>query len=258
VTLKVLGCSGGVGPGSRPSCYLVGSAVAIDAGCLASALAFEEQRRVRHVLLSHSHLDHLRDLPLFLDNVYGAGEPPVSVLAPEPVLDALRAHIFNGLLWPDLIALARPFAVLEAVSPGAAIPLGEVEATPFASYHGLPATGYLLRRAGAAGRPATLALTTDTGYEPQFFADLAALEDLASLVIETSFPDRLSDVAQRSYHLTPSMLRRGLEPVLEAHPDLEVLVTHLKPSCREEVASELEGLGIPLRILADGDELPLP
>ena len=41
------------------SSCLLNDAVALDAGCLGFAHAPERQARVRHVLLSHTHLDHL-------------------------------------------------------------------------------------------------------------------------------------------------------------------------------------------------------
>jgi ribonuclease BN (tRNA processing enzyme) len=42
--------------------------LAVDAGAIATALTLDEQIAVDDVLLTHSHLDHVRDLPLMLIN----------------------------------------------------------------------------------------------------------------------------------------------------------------------------------------------
>ena len=43
--------------------FLVNDELMVDAGTLASGLTLEEQQRVKHILLSHLHLDHIKDIP---------------------------------------------------------------------------------------------------------------------------------------------------------------------------------------------------
>src|SRR6516165_8193089 len=50
--------------------FLINDALAIDAGSLGFFRAPREQARIKHVLLSHTHIDHLASLPIFLDNAY--------------------------------------------------------------------------------------------------------------------------------------------------------------------------------------------
>ena len=68
--VRVLGCYGGEMPGHRTTCILVNSHLLIDAGAVAAALPLKDQAKVEAVLLSHSHLDHVRDLPLLADNIF--------------------------------------------------------------------------------------------------------------------------------------------------------------------------------------------
>lgn len=262
IQLRVLGCSGGVAPGRGSTCFLLDRQVAVDAGCLASALSLEDQRLVRDVLVTHPHLDHLRDLALFLDNTHGQATEPATIHAPPPVLDALLAHYFNGVLWPELSTISPPPARMREVLPEQTIRLRELEVTPFTSYHGSPAVGYILRRqrsdAGDSVPGPSLAIATDTGYHEPLFEQLAALPDLAALVIEASFPNRLRDVATSSHHLTPDLLERGLRIIKKRHPECEVLVTHLKPAYREEICHELAALPLTVEILQDGDQHEIP
>lgn len=277
--LEVLGCGGGSAPGRAPTSFLLGDEVAIDAGNLTAALELEVQARIRHVLLTHAHWDHLRDLPLFLDNTFRPGAEPVTVWGLDSVLEALKQHVFNDVIWPDLERFTPAAVRLAEVHPGDSftLPAGDssLEVVPFPSYHGVPATGYLIRYAFPRGdrnerstetpsyptssppgaRRAALALTTDTGFAPAFFEALARTADLTALVIEVSFPNRLEELAKASHHLTPALLGAGLGDVLAAHPALRVCVSHLKPSFEAEVREELSLLDLPLRILAPGDRI---
>ena len=103
--LRVLGCFGGSVKGRHLSSYLLNESIALDAGALTQTLTLEEQTRVRHVIVTHSHLDHNCALAFFADNVYGRIEEPAVVYATAPVLAALRQHMFNDVLWPDFSRL---------------------------------------------------------------------------------------------------------------------------------------------------------
>ena len=86
--LRILGCSGGEAEGERLTGLLVNRQVAIDAGSLTQALTVEEQIAVRHVFLSHSHLDHMCTLPFYTKNIFGHTPSPVGIRALPETLDA--------------------------------------------------------------------------------------------------------------------------------------------------------------------------
>ena len=77
--LKVLGCSGGELPGHRTTCFLVDGALAIDAGALTASLPLEELLGIDDILLTHSHFDHVKDIPLLADLLVGRRRRPVRV-----------------------------------------------------------------------------------------------------------------------------------------------------------------------------------
>ena len=55
--------------------YLINGNIAVDAGCLSVGLGIPEMSRIKHVFITHSHLDHVAALPPFLDAVYdGSGD----------------------------------------------------------------------------------------------------------------------------------------------------------------------------------------
>ena len=62
MNVKVLGCHGGESKKHRSTSFLVNDRIAIDAGAIAGRLSLDEQSRIETVLVSHPHLDHVRDL----------------------------------------------------------------------------------------------------------------------------------------------------------------------------------------------------
>src|SRR5215469_4187100 len=80
---------------------LFNSTIALDAGPLAFYGSLARLRRIKHILLTHSHIDHVASLPMFLDNVYdGSGNCPI-IYGHEATLECLRTDLFNNRLWPD-------------------------------------------------------------------------------------------------------------------------------------------------------------
>ena len=106
--------------------FLINDEVAIDAGAIGLLADLQRQQRVRHVFITHEHLDHIATLPIFLENVYEPGPDCVELLASRAVLDFLHEDMFNGRVWPDFFDLSRPsdaFVRTTALEPMQPIPL---------------------------------------------------------------------------------------------------------------------------------------
>ena len=99
--VRVLGCSGAIAQGCRTTSFLINHNILIDAGTGVGDLTLEEMRRIDHVFLTHSHLDHIAALPLMLDSVSSLRNQPVQVHALPATIAALQAHVFNNTIWPD-------------------------------------------------------------------------------------------------------------------------------------------------------------
>ena len=105
--IRVLGCSGSIAAGCRTTAFLLDDDVLIDAGTGVGDLTLDELSRIDHIVLSHSHLDHVLGVPLLADSVMRrrAGRPPIQVHGLPATLAALRDHVFNGAIWPDFTRL---------------------------------------------------------------------------------------------------------------------------------------------------------
>ncbi len=256
--IRVLGCSGSIAAGSRTTSFLLGDNVLIDAGTGVGDLTLDEMVRIDHILVTHSHLDHVLSIGLLADSVTrrrsAAARPPIRVHALAPTIAALRMHVFNGVIWPDFTRLpdaAHPVLQFQAIEVGDVLQLGGRSVEVLPALHTVPAVGYAV-----LGSQGAWVFTGDTGPNPALWARLAQLA-VATLVIETAFGDDERELASISKHLCPSDLRAEL-----AHlsTPTDVYITHIKPGEVAAVMSEIAAQVSPHRVraLASGDVMELP
>ena len=223
--IKVLGCSGGVGPGLRTTTLLVDGEILVDAGTGVGDLSLAQMRKVGRVFLTHSHLDHVCGLAFMADNLFDEIHRPIQVMASGETLRILRRHLFNWKLWPDFSRLPdkdAPVLSFRSIRKGRRLKLGDDRfIQPFAVNHTVPAVGYVL-----STRDKTFAFTGDTGSSEELWSFLNALDRLDYLMIDVAFPDEEHELGQISRHYTPTLLASELSQ-LRHRPEL--LLTHHKP-----------------------------
>ena len=88
--------------------YLINDQVAIDAGSVGLLADLKRQEQIKHVFVTHQHIDHIATLPILLENVYEPGPRSIEVLSAKDVLHLLQKDLFNGRIWPDFFALSTP------------------------------------------------------------------------------------------------------------------------------------------------------
>jgi ribonuclease BN (tRNA processing enzyme) len=232
--ITVLGASGGIGPQARTTALRVDSDILIDAGTGVGDLSLEAMRAIDHVFLTHSHLDHVAALPFMLDTVGAQRGRPVTVYAQAATAEALKAHVFNDVIWPDFGRIPspeRPFMRWQVVPVGGEVTLGGRRLRSVAVNHVVPAVGYLVSGSGGS-----VAFSGDTTTTEEFWSVLNACPDLRHVIIETSFLDAEEDIARVSRHLCPRLLAGELAKLKSA---AQVHVTHLMPGEEEEIMREI-------------------
>lgn len=231
--IKVLGCSGGVGPGLRTTSLLVNDAVLIDAGTGVCDLSLAQMRKIGDVFITHSHLDHVAGLAFMADNLFDLIERPLQIHATEVTLQTLRDHLFNWKLWPDFSELPdknNPLITWHLVKPGVPDHINGHTLTAFDVLHTVPAVGYALQ-----GKEGAFAFSGDTYATDDLWNALNALPQLDSLMIDVAFTDEDDELARVSRHFTPELLGRELRK-LRHKPTL--YLTHHKPGCEEDIARQ--------------------
>ena len=234
--VRVLGCSGAIAKDCRTTSFLIDNDVLIDAGTGVGDLTLAEMRSIDHVLLTHSHLDHVAALPLMVDAIASARSTPVQIHALPGTIAALKAHIFNDVIWPDFSCIPTPQAPLisfHEIRTGQVLQIGKKLIEVLPAVHTVPAVGYAV----TAGRGCWV-FTGDTERNPALWERINQL-DVAMLVIETAFSNREKDLARRSLHLSPSVLAEELD-CIDTAKSFPIYITHTKPAETEQIMTEIQ------------------
>jgi cAMP phosphodiesterase len=219
--------------------FLVNETLAIDGGSLGCGLALEQQKRVRRVIITHAHSDHIATLPVFLAEVFPFLKEPVCVYSVLEVIRALQDHVFNDLVWPDFYSID----LLHGDGPG----LRYVEIEPLVPFEveGLRVTpvemNHTVRTIGLAvedDRSAVI-VTSDTYHTEEIWRLANRLEHLKALFVDVSYPNEMQALAAASRHFTPRSLAEELRKLKHAAP---VFAVHLKPQFQATVRQQLAQL----------------
>jgi ribonuclease BN (tRNA processing enzyme) len=251
--IKVLGCSGAEFPGRNPPSLLLDHEIVFDAGSLTRVLDVKGQLKIKHIFITHAHLDHVTGIPFLAENIISAKRwHSIQILGIPPVIKAIRKNIFNGSIWPDFGAIPnsrKPILRFVKLKVGRSIGLNAYSITPYKVNHSVPAVAYFVE--DQRGR--RFFYTGDTGPFDTTWEKIGARK-IHCLIIEVSFPNRMEKIAMETGHLTPELLKRELFK-MNREPG-RILVTHLKPRYLRAIRTELQGLKIKnLRLLCDGETL---
>jgi ribonuclease BN (tRNA processing enzyme) len=235
---------------------LVDDVLALDAGGLTSGLSLSAQLKLKAILLTHQHFDHIRDIPTLGMNLF-LRRASVNIYSIPLVFDILKTYLLNDKVYTNF--LERPaskptfrFMALEPLKP-VQIEGYSVLAVPVIHSH--TAVGYQI--ASQDGK--ALFFTGDTGpglaeYWPQVSPQL--------LITEVTASNRYDNFGRGSGHLTPNLLKQELVSFQKLKGYLpQVATVHMSPDLEAEIASELatvaEELNTTIIVAHEGMELCL-
>lgn len=216
---------------------LIDGVLALDAGGLTSALTFNQQRKVKSILLTHQHFDHVKDVAsLGLKNAF---QPAIQLYGAEAVLKALSENLINGVLYPNFFKWPsdeNPSLKFNIISPFQRFETLNYSILPLPIKHSVPALGYALSQSEK-----TLFYTGDTGpglsqcwehISPQI------------IITEVTGPSSMGDFLMRAGHLTPQLLKLELlefKKIKNYFP--RTVLVHMNPERQEEIKEEIEAIG---------------
>ncbi len=257
--IKVLGCYGGQLLGFHLTSFLVNDSILLDAGSPTEALSLEEQHGVRHICLSHTHLDHIKDIAFLADNrslkrLGGAKENRCITIHSLPEnLETLKTHFLNDTIWPDFTAIPTaddPILKLSPINSEVSFEIDGVNITPIMVNHPVPCTGFLLDQDGMQ-----FIYTADTGATDRIWEIANAQPNLQGIIMDCSFPNAYQHLADISGHLTPNGMIKELEK-FDKLSNVPIYLYHMKPESLNVMTAEVEKLKPPhLRMLTQVDEL---
>ncbi|MGI8469220.1 MAG: MBL fold metallo-hydrolase [Pyrinomonadaceae bacterium] len=222
------------------SCLIIDDRVAIDAGSLATAANKIQREKIRDVVLTHAHLDHIAGLPLFIDDLFATLREPICIYATADVIEILDNHIFNWSVYPRFTELKNKHGeVLRYLEfqPEKDFKAAHLNFKAIEVNHKVSSVGFVV-----SDSKTKIAVSGDTAETDRFWQVLNAEKTLDALLVECAFPDELDDIAYSSHHLTPKKLQKELAKF--GHKNCPVYVINLKPVYREQIARELAELKI--------------
>lgn len=251
LNIDVLGCHGGEMAGFLAPSLLISQTILLDAGSFSTVLSHQQQLRIDHVIISHAHCDHVKDLAGFADLIIGYRKKPVKIHASKSAMNVIRNDFFNNRMWPDFFSLPSPQApVLKPVifSPKERFNVGPLNVKAIPVNHPVESMGFVFR----APSGGSFVYTGDTGPTELLWKEVNRLKTLKLLMIETKFPNDLQFVADAAGHLTPKTLSNELLK-LKAK-SVPILVYHLKPDRIKDLEKQISALNDDrIRIMQIGD-----
>ncbi len=217
---------------------IIDDCVAIDAGSLAFACTNLQRQQVRDVVLTHTHLDHIAGLPMFIDDLFATLTEPVRIHATREVIDTLERDIFNWSVYPRFSELMNKHGrVVEyhEFKTGSEFSARHLTIKSVEVNHKVAAIGYVISDGKVA-----VGITGDTAETDNIWSAFNAVPDLKAVLVECAFPNEMSELATVSDHLTPQKLEGELEKF--DNVECEVYVINMKPMYRDTIFRQIAEL----------------
>ncbi len=248
--VKILGCSGSETIGHMPPGLLVNDVMMLDAGTITAALNIEAQSKITDVLISHTHLDHIKSVLFLADNIIGRTKKPVSIRAIPEVIEAIQKHLMNNIIWPDFTKIPtpkNPVLTYAPMQPGKTVNVAGLKVKAIPMNHPVPAVGFLV-----SDGTSSFLYSADTGPNERLWKEASKAKNLSAIIVDTSFPNSLDGIADASGHFTPAQLRDDLDKA-QVGNGVPIYIYHVKPVYEKKVTGELKALGRKnVRILQEG------
>lgn len=233
--ISILGCSGGIGPGNRTTSILVDDDILLDAGSGVGDLQLQQMGKIRHIFISHSHLDHIAFLPFLVDSIFSQIKEPIQVYGLKETIQALKDHIFNWVIWPNFSELPskeKPVMQFNEIKPYEIKTIGDrsVEVVPVD--HIVPGIGFIVTNK----HNKSFAFSGDTSTNDTLWDALNKKDGLDALMVEAGYPNSMDVLGKLAKHYTPQTLGEDLKK-LKHRPHL--LISHIKPGLEIQISEDL-------------------
>jgi Cft2 family RNA processing exonuclease len=254
--IRFLGTHNAESKDTRLVSFLIDDVLAVDAGSLVSELTFPEQKRIKAILLSHGHYDHIRAVPAF---AFNNSDRTTKVLATAKTLEILSSHLIDGVVYPKFTSEASFLqkATIDLVPlelfKSQKIEGHAVRALPVR--HNLDGVGFQVTSEDGK----TLFYTGDTG--PGLSSVWSKISPQL-IITDLTWPNSLAHAAKDAGHLCPQMLREELIEFRQANGYLpKVVAVHTSPQHEPAIEREVEEvaglLDTSIDIAHEGDKLTL-
>jgi phosphoribosyl 1,2-cyclic phosphodiesterase len=234
MSIRILGAHSYESGSNKCVSFLIDEVIAVDAGALASALCLPDLQKLKAVLLTHQHYDHVKDIPTLAISLFNQGRN-IDVYCTSDVRDSIITHLLNGAVYPKFHELPeyRPTISFRLIEP----------------YVPQVIEGYRVLALPVLHPGNTVGLQVSDRYNHSVFytADtgpgLSACWERISpqlIIAETTLPNDHEQFALKTGHLTPNHLEGELGHFRRMKGYLPpVIVTHTDPASEDKIREEI-------------------
>jgi ribonuclease BN (tRNA processing enzyme) len=235
---------------------LIDDVLAIDVGALTASLSLEAQYKIKAVLLTHQHYDHIRDIPMLAMNLF-LGGATTTIYSIPAVFAVLEDNLMDEVIYPDFRQKppGKPTISFSVIEPNKAQKILDYEVLAVPVKHSVPTVGYQLT--SLDGKSFFYAADTGPGL-----AECWQNVSPQLLIIEVTASNKYTEWAVGGRHLTPSLLERELEAFRKLKGYLpRVMIVHMNPPLEKDIAAEVakvaKTLGASITLAREGMEINL-
>jgi len=235
--LKVLGASGSKTKTTGTISFQIDDHILIDAGNIFERYE-ADTNEIEHVFISHSHFDHILELPFLIENGFTTRTKQLHIYGLEDTITHIKKFMFNNYIWPDfslipLLTTGENSIIFNRIEFYQQIDLGNIKITPFPANHIVPTAGFIVEKDEKG-----ILISSDTYKTDELWKIANENPKIKYILIEISFHSALNSLAEVSKHLTPQLLDEELNKL--HRDDVEIFVYHIKESSYQTVVKELK------------------
>ncbi|MEK6656776.1 MAG: 3',5'-cyclic-nucleotide phosphodiesterase [Nitrospirota bacterium] len=224
--LKVLGCYGTELADYHTTGFLIDNSLLVDAGTITTSIGIDELIKIKNILISHVHFDHIKGIPFLTDVVFGRIKEPINIIGIKEVIESLKKHMLNNIIWPDFTAIPQndsgfPVIKLREIKDAVFEQVGNFEVKAVRVNHTVPTTGFIIRK-----KNVSILYSSDTKATEEIWKEAKKTDNLKAAIIEASFPTNTQKIADSSGHFTPAGLKNELSKIDSLN--IPVYIYHLK------------------------------
>ncbi|MCX7958030.1 MAG: 3',5'-cyclic-nucleotide phosphodiesterase [Deltaproteobacteria bacterium] len=237
MNIEILGSSGGDYNRFRSTSVLLNKNILIDAGAVVSILKIDEILEIDNIILTHPHMDHVKDLAMISDLIVKRRKRPLNIWGTRHTISVLKNHLFNDLLWPDFTKIPsrnNPTIKYRIFEGEKKVNIDHLTILPVPVNHTVETMGFIISQNNSS-----FAISGDTGPTDRLWEYINNQKNIKCIFVELSFPESKKDIAKDSKHLTPHMLKKELSK-LTNHKNIPVFLYHMKPLFYETLLKEVK------------------
>ena len=255
-SIKVLGAFGAKTTSTSMTCIQLDESTVIDAGNILLGLGADASK-VDNILLTHSHMDHIADIPFIIDVYFSNRTSSLNIYGTKDTLKNLKEYILNWEIWPDFTQIpllgTNTMAInLHEITLDKEFQINNMNIKAIKTNHTQGSCGYVVEKNNNA-----IFFTADTTTCPEIWEEVNKNKKITSVIVDVSFTSDFRQLAIDSKHFTPELLNEDL--VNLKRDEVKIFINHLKPSFISNIEFEINNTFQNMLnggcILYDGDKL---